>query len=230
MLEQLKKEVCDANLALVRHGLVILTWGNVSAIDRETGLVVIKPSGVSYDDMRPEDMVVVDLDGNIVDGTLRPSSDTPTHLEIYKAFAEVGAVVHTHSTYATAWAQACRSIPNIGTTHADHFHLDIPCTNEMSKVQIERSYEAETGVSIVEAFEGKEPMHTPAVLVAHHGPFTWGKNAAAAVQNSVVLEQVAKMASISVALNPQIEMNQNLIEKHYNRKHGANAYYGQALK
>lgn len=230
MLEQLKKEVCDANLALVRHGLVILTWGNVSAIDRETGLVVIKPSGVSYDDMRPEDMVVVDLDGNIVDGTLRPSSDTPTHLEIYKAFAEVGAVVHTHSTYATAWAQACRSIPNIGTTHADHFHLDIPCTNEMSKEQIERSYEAETGVSIVEAFEGKEPMHTPAVLVAHHGPFTWGKHAAAAVQNSVVLEQVAKMASISVALNPQIEMNQNLIEKHYNRKHGANAYYGQALK
>ena len=230
MLEQLKKEVCDANLALVRHGLVILTWGNVSAIDRETGLVVIKPSGVSYDDMRPEDMVVVDLDGNIVDGTLRPSSDTPTHLEIYKAFAEVGAVVHTHSTYATAWAQACRSIPNIGTTHADHFHLDIPCTNEMSKEQIERSYEAETGVSIVEAFEGKEPMHTPAVLVAHHGPFTWGKNAVAAVQNSVVLEQVAKMASISVALNPQIEMNQNLIEKHYNRKHGANAYYGQALK
>ena len=230
MLEQLKKEVCDANLALVRHGLVILTWGNVSAIDRETGLVVIKPSGVSYDDMRPEDMVVVDLDGNIVDGTLRPSSDTPTHLEIYKAFVEVGAVVHTHSTYATAWAQACRSIPNIGTTHADHFHLDIPCTNEMSKEQIERSYEAETGVSIVEAFEGKEPMHTPAVLVAHHGPFTWGKNAAAAVQNSVVLEQVAKMASISVALNQQIEMNQNLIEKHYNRKHGANAYYGQALK
>ena len=227
MLEQLKKEVCDANLALVRHGLVILTWGNVSAIDRETGLVVIKPSGVSYDDMRPEDMVVVDLDGNIVDGTLRPSSDTPTHLEIYKAFAEVGAVVHTHSTYATAWAQACRSIPNIGTTHADHFHLDIPCTNEMSKEQIERSYEAETGVSIVEAFEGKEPMHTPAVLVAHHGPFTWGKNAAAAVQNSVVLEQVAKMASISVALNPQIEMNADLIEKHYSRKHGANAYYGQ---
>ena len=230
MLDQLKREVCEANLALVRHGLVILTWGNVSAIDRETGLVVIKPSGVSYDDMRPEDMVVVDLDGNIVDGTLRPSSDTPTHLEIYKAFVEVGAVVHTHSTYATAWAQACRSIPNIGTTHADHFHLDIPCTNEMSKEQIERSYEAETGVSIVEAFEGKEPMHTPAVLVAHHGPFTWGKNAAAAVQNSVVLEQVAKMASISVALNPQIEMNQNLIEKHYNRKHGANAYYGQALK
>lgn len=230
MLEQLKKEVCDANLALVRHGLVILTWGNVSAIDRKTGLVVIKPSGVSYDDMRPEDMVVVDLEGNIVDGTLRPSSDTPTHLEIYKAFSEVGAVVHTHSTYATAWAQACRSIPNIGTTHADHFHLDIPCTAEMSKEQIERSYEAETGVSIVEAFEGKEPMHTPAVLVAHHGPFTWGKNAAAAVQNSVVLEQVAKMASIAVALNPQIEMNKDLIEKHYNRKHGKNAYYGQALK
>ena len=152
MLEQLKKEVCNANLALVRHGLVILTWGNVSAIDRQSGLVVIKPSGVSYENMRPEDMVVVDLDGNIVEGSLRPSSDTPTHLEIYKAFNEVGAVVHTHSTYATAWAQACLPIPNIGTTHADHFHLDVPCTAEMSKEQIERSYEAETGVAIVEAF------------------------------------------------------------------------------
>ena len=230
MLEELKKSVCQANKSLVDHGLVILTWGNVSAIDRQSGLVVIKPSGVGYQEMKPEDMVVVDLDGNVVEGNLRPSSDTPTHLEIYKAFEGVGAVVHTHSTYATAWAQACREIPNIGTTHADHFHTAVPCTAEMSKEQIERSYEAETGVSFVEAFEGIEPMHTPAVIVAHHGPFTWGKSAAEAVQNSVVLEQVAKMASISFALNPNLKMNEDLVEKHYSRKHGANAYYGQALK
>lgn len=227
MLEELKKSVCDANLELVRQGLVILTWGNVSAIDRESGLVVIKPSGVSYDAMTLQDMVVVDLDGNVVDGSLRPSSDTPTHLALYRAFTEIGAVVHTHSTYATAWAQACRAIPNIGTTHADHFHHAVPCTADMTKEQIERGYEAETGVSIVEAFEGMDPMHTPAVVVAHHGPFTWGKSAAEAVQNSVVLEQVAKMASISFALNPQLEMNEDLVEKHYSRKHGKNAYYGQ---
>ncbi len=227
MLEQLKESVCKANLDLVQHGLVILTWGNVSAIDRESGLVVIKPSGVGYDVMAPQDMVVVDLDGNVVEGTLRPSSDTPTHLAIYKAFDGVGAIVHTHSTYATAWSQACRSIPNIGTTHADHFHHDIPCTGEMSHEQIERAYEAETGTVIKEAFNEINPMHTPAVLVAHHGPFAWGKDAEDAVHNAVVLEEVAKMASIAVALNPAIEMNNDLIEKHYNRKHGANAYYGQ---
>ena len=187
MLEALRKEVWKANKLLPELGLVTFTWGNVSGIDRERGLVCIKPSGVEYDVMKPEDMVVVDLDGNVVEGNLRPSSDTPTHLEIYKAFEGVGAVVHTHSTYATAWAQACKEIPNIGTTHADHFHTAVPCTAEMSKEQIERSYEAETGVSIVEAFEGIEPMHTPAVIVAHHGPFTWGKSAAEAVQNSVVL-------------------------------------------
>lgn len=227
MLEELKERVCKANLDLVQHGLVILTWGNVSAIDRESGLVVIKPSGVGYDVMTPQDMVVVDLEGNVVDGALRPSSDTPTHLAIYKAFEGVGAIVHTHSTYATAWSQACRSIPNIGTTHADHFHHDIPCTGEMSHEQIERAYEAETGTVIKEAFSNINPMHTPAVLVAHHGPFAWGKNAEDAVHNAVVLEEVAKMASITVALNPAIEMNNDLIEKHYNRKHGANAYYGQ---
>jgi L-ribulose-5-phosphate 4-epimerase len=227
MLEQLKQEVLEANLDLVKNGLVILTWGNVSAIDRETGLVVIKPSGVSYDDMKAEDMVVVDLDGNIVEGDLRPSSDTPTHLSIYRNFPEVGGVVHTHSTYATAWAQAGLSIPNIGTTHADTFHQAVPCTDEMSKEQIEAAYEAATGDVIAEAFEGMNPMHTPAVLVKHHGPFTWGKSAANAVYNAVVLEEVARMASITVALNPNVEMNKDLIEKHYERKHGANAYYGQ---
>ena len=227
MLEKLKQEVLEANLDLVKNNLVILTWGNVSALDRESGLVVIKPSGVSYDDMKAEDMVVVDLDGNIVEGDLRPSSDTPTHLAIYRHFPEVGGVVHTHSTYATAWAQAGLSIPNIGTTHADTFHQAVPCTEEMSKEQIETAYEAATGDVIAEAFEGMNPMHTPAVLVKHHGPFTWGKNAANAVYNAVVLEEVARMASITVALNPKVEMNQDLVEKHYDRKHGANAYYGQ---
>ena len=230
MLEELKKEVYQANLDLVPHGLVILTWGNVSAIDRKTNLVVIKPSGVSYESMKVEDMVVVDLDGNVVDGTLRPSSDTPTHLAIYKAFAEVGAVVHTHSTYATAWAQACLPIPNLGTTHSDTFHHAVPCTAEMSTEQISRAYEAETGTVIAEAFEGMNPMHTPAVLVAHHGPFTWGKSAKDAVQNAVILEEVARMTSITVALNPTVQMNEDLVEKHYNRKHGANAYYGQIKK
>jgi L-ribulose-5-phosphate 4-epimerase len=227
MLENLKKSVFEANLDLVRHGLVILTWGNVSAIDRDTNLVVIKPSGVSYDTMTVEDMVVVDLDGNVVEGNLRPSSDTPTHLALYRAFEGIGAVVHTHSTYATAWAQACRAIPSLGTTHADTFHHDVPCTDEMTKEQIERAYEAETGVVIADAFRTINPMHTPAVLVAHHGPFTWGENAGKAVENAVILEEVARMASITVALNPTVEMNEDLVEKHYSRKHGANAYYGQ---
>lgn len=227
MLEKLKEEVLKANLDLVSNKLVILTWGNVSAIDRETGLVVIKPSGVDYDNMKAEDMVVVDLEGNIVEGELRPSSDTPTHLAIYRHFPEVGGVVHTHSTYATAWAQAGLSIPNIGTTHADTFHQAIPCTDEMSKAQIEEAYEAATGDVIADAFKGMNPMHTPAVLVKHHGPFTWGKSAANAVYNAVVLEEVARMASITLTLNPKVEMNQDLVEKHYERKHGANAYYGQ---
>ena len=230
MLEQLKQQVLKANLDLVKHNLVILTWGNVSAIDRESGLVVIKPSGVDYDNMTADDMVVVDLDGNVVEGHLRPSSDTPTHLALYRRFPEIGGVVHTHSTYATAWSQAGLDIPNIGTTHADTFHRNIPCTSEMSKEQIDSAYEASTGDIIAEAFEGINPMHTPAVLVRHHGPFTWGKSADDAVHNAVVLEEVAKMASISIALNPNIEMNNDLIEKHYNRKHGANAYYGQIKK
>lgn len=227
MLENLKQEVLKANLDLVKHNLVILTWGNASAIDRESGLVVIKPSGVGYDEMKAEDMVVVDLDGNVIEGTLRPSSDTPTHLATYRHFPEAGGVVHTHSTYATAWAQAGLPIPNIGTTHADTFHCDIPCTEEMSSRQIAEAYEASTGDIIADTFEGMDPMHTPAVLVRHHGPFTWGRNAADAVHNAVVLEEVARMASITIALNPKVKMNPELVEKHYERKHGANAYYGQ---
>lgn len=228
MLEQLKEQVCKANLDLVKHGLVIFTWGNVSAIDRETGLVVIKPSGVDYDDMKASDMVVVDLDGNIVEGSLRPSSDTATHLEIYKAFPEVGGIVHTHSTYATAWAQAGKDIPNIGTTHADYFHRAIPCTEPMVEEQM-AEYEKHTGTVIVERFTkaGMNPMHTPGVLVRNHGPFAWGKDGDEAVHNAVVMEQVAKMAFVSYQVNPALEMNDLLIEKHYSRKHGANAYYGQ---
>jgi len=233
MLEELKEKVCKANLELVKHGLVIFTWGNVSAIDRETGLVVIKPSGVSYDDMKPSDMVVVDLEGKVVEGALRPSSDTPTHVELYKAFPEIGGVVHTHSTYATAWAQAGRSIPNIGTTHADYFHDDIPCTRNMKKREVFGEYEKETGLVIVERFKDMNPMDTPAVLVRNHGPFTWGKDAFEAVHNAVVLEQVAKMAFIASNLitpdnlNYVPKMNKLLIEKHYSRKHGPGAYYGQ---
>lgn len=228
MLEQLKERVYRANLDLVRHGLVIFTWGNVSAIDRATGLVVIKPSGVGYDDMKPSDMVVVNLAGEVVEGDLRPSSDTPTHLEIYKAFSEVGGVVHTHSTYATAWSQAGVDLPNIGTTHADYFHRAVPCTAPMREEQM-AEYERHTGTVIVERFEaeGMNPMHTPAVLVRNHGPFAWGKDADEAVHNAVVLEQVAKMAQLAYAINPSLEMNPLLIEKHYSRKHGANAYYGQ---
>ena len=229
MLEELKKQVCEANLDLVRRGLVILTWGNASAIDREKGLVVIKPSGVSYATMKPADMVVVDLDGQVVEGGLRPSSDLPTHLKVYRAFPSVGGVVHTHSTYATAWAQACRPIPNIGTTHADHFHAAVPVTGEIPDERIASDYEAATGDVIVETFRAGDidPEANAAVLVAHHGSFTWGKDAAQAVENAVVLEEVAKMASISFALNPSLAMNPALVEKHYSRKHGPKAYYGQ---
>lgn len=227
MLEELKKKVLEANLNLVRQGLVILTWGNVSAIDRERGLVVIKPSGVAYDTMTAEDMVVVDMDGNVVDGDLRPSSDLPTHLVLYKRFPEIGGVVHTHSTYATAWAQASRPIPNIGTTHADTFHRDVPCTKEIPAELLDSAYEASTGEMIADEFAEMNPLHTPAALACHHGPFTWGRNADEAVYNAVVLEEVAKMAYFSLMLNPGLEMNPDLIEKHYNRKHGANAYYGQ---
>ena len=227
MLENLKEEVFKANLALVKYGLVIFTWGNVSAIDRKRGLVVIKPSGVSYETMTAQDMVVLDLEGNIVEGTLNPSSDTPTHLEIYKAFPEVGGVVHTHSTYATSWAQACRGIPTVGTTHADYFYGEIPCTRSMTQEEVEGDYELQTGKVIIERFDGLNAMQTPGVLVANHGPFTWGKDAHEAVHNSVVLEQVAKMSYVSHSLSPEMEMNNHLTTKHFNRKHGAGAYYGQ---
>lgn len=229
MLEELKQQVCQANLDLVSHGLVIFTWGNVSAIDRRQGLVVIKPSGVSYDAMKPEDMVVVDLQtGAVVEGHLNPSSDTPTHLVLYRAFSNIGGVVHTHSTYATAWAQAGRDIPNIGTTHADYFHDAIPCTADMRADQM-ADYEHETGVVITDRFSsaGINPIHTPAVLVKNHGPFAWGKDAAEAVYHAVVTEQVAKMAYVSLLINPETTMNPLLTEKHFSRKHGPNAYYGQ---
>ncbi len=227
MLEQLKQEVYKANMDLVKHGLVIFTWGNVSGIDREKGLVVIKPSGVEYDVMKPEDMVVVDLNGNVVEGNLKPSSDTPTHLAIYRAWPEVGGVVHTHSTFATAWAQAGLDIPNIGTTHADYFHEAIPCTADMTEEEVKGAYELETGNVIIKRFEGMNPTHTPGVLVKNHGPFSWGKDAHDAVHNAVVMEQVAKMASIAFAANPNLTMNPLLVEKHFNRKHGPGAYYGQ---
>jgi L-ribulose-5-phosphate 4-epimerase len=227
MLEELKQKVFEANLSLVKHGLVIFTWGNVSAIDRASGLVVIKPSGVSYDEMKASDMVVVDLDGKVVEGDLRPSSDTPTHVALYKAFPNIGGVVHTHSTFATAWAQAGRDIPSIGTTHADYFHEGIPCTRDMNKNEVFGEYEKETGSVIIERFRGINPDDTPAVLVKNHGPFAWGTDAFNAVHNAVVLEQVAKMAFISYSVNPNLTMNDLLIEKHFRRKHGPGAYYGQ---
>lgn len=227
MLEELKKEVFKANLELVQHGLVIFTWGNVSAIDRERGLVVIKPSGVSYEAMKADDMVVLDLQGNQVEGRLKPSSDTPTHLVLYNAFPKTGGIVHTHSTYATSWAQAGLDIPNIGTTHADYFSDAIPCTRLMTQQEVEGEYEKETGNLIVERFEGLNPVHIPGVLVANHGPFAWGKDAADAVYNAVVMEQVARMACLSYAINPELIMNRHLIDKHFRRKHGPDAYYGQ---
>jgi L-ribulose-5-phosphate 4-epimerase len=229
MLEELKEKVFKANLDLVKHNLVIFTWGNVSGIDREKGLVVIKPSGVDYDVMKASDMVVVDLaTGKVVEGDLNPSSDTPTHLILYKAFPELGGIVHTHSTYATAWAQAGLDIPNIGTTHADYFHDAIPCTDDMTADQM-AEYEKETGMVIVHRIEGAgiNPVHTPGVLVKNHGPFSWGKNPDNAVYNAVVMEQVAKMAFVAYSVNPNLTMNPLLIEKHFSRKHGPNAYYGQ---
>ena len=228
MLEELKDKVCRANLDLVRHGLVLFTWGNVSAIDRESGLVVIKPSGVSYDDMKPEDMVVVDLDGKVVEGRLNPSSDTPTHVVLYKAFPQAGGVVHTHSTYATSWAQAGLDIPNIGTTHADYFHDAVPCTPDMTESEVKGEYELETGNVIVRRFEGLNPVHTPGVLVKNHGPFTWGKTPEKAVENALVLDECAHMALLTRLFDPSAAPAAQCIQdKHYFRKHGANAYYGQ---
>jgi L-ribulose-5-phosphate 4-epimerase len=233
MLEELKARVYEANLELKRSGLVILTWGNVSGIDRESGLVAIKPSGVSYDDMRPEQMVVVDLEGKVVEGELKPSSDTPTHLVLYREFEGIGGVAHTHSTHATAWAQACRPLPCYGTTHADNFHGEIPVTKRLTKKQLQGDYELGTGLAIVRALERLEPLHMPACLVASHGPFTWGASPEAAVENSIVLEQVAEMAWVSERLrviygNSLLRpIGRELLDKHFLRKHGKSAYYGQ---
>lgn len=230
MLEKLKRQVFDANMDLPRKGLVVYTWGNVSGIDRESGLVVIKPSGVEYEKMTADDMVVVDLHGNVVEGYLKPSSDLATHLEIYKAFEEVGGVVHTHSSMAVSFAQAGRSITALGTTHADYFYGAIPCTRAMTPEEIEGAYEKETGKVIVETFAGINPLYVPAVLVREHGPFTWGKTPEEAVYHSVVLEEVSKMAFQTALLTGKIGavMQPELLDKHFLRKHGENAYYGQS--
>ena len=230
MLEQLKKEVLEANLLLPKYNLVTFTWGNVSGIDREKGLIVIKPSGVEYDVMTADDMVVVDLDGNVVEGHLNPSSDTATHIELYKAFPEIGGVIHTHSPWATSWAQAGRGIPAYGTTHADYFYGEIPCTRQLTPEEVERAYEKETGTVIIEAFRERsiDPVAVPGVIVYKHGPFSWGKNPHQAVHNAVVMETVADMAYHAEQINPQgTPIEQYLLDKHYMRKHGPNAYYGQ---
>jgi L-ribulose-5-phosphate 4-epimerase len=228
MLEELKQAVLEANLQLPKYRLVTFTWGNVSGIDREKGFVVIKPSGVAYDKLTKDDMVVVDLEGNIVEGTLKPSSDTPTHLVLYKAFPYIGGIVHTHSPWATIWAQAGKGIPALGTTHADYFYGEIPCTRKMTDAEIQGAYERETGNVIVEAFSLLDPMQMPGVLVHGHGPFAWGKDPYNAVYNAVVLEEVAKMAARTYHLNPDVQpIDQSLLDRHYLRKHGANAYYGQ---
>lgn len=229
MLEKLKEQVYQANLQLPRHGLVTFTWGNVSGIDRAAGLVVIKPSGVSYEALKAEEMVVVSLEnGRVVEGTLKPSSDTPTHLELYKAFPNIGGIVHTHSRWATSFAQAGRGIMPIGTTHADYFYGEIPCARPMTPAEIGGEYEKETGAVIVETFKDKDPDAIPAVLVYSHGPFTWGKSPDEAVHNAVVLEEVAFMNFHAMVLTPGLQpMQKELLDKHYLRKHGKNAYYGQ---
>lgn len=227
MLTGLKIAVLKANLELVKQGLVIFTWGNVSSIDRERGYVVIKPSGVAYEDMTAEDMVVVDLDGRVVEGKLRPSSDTPTHLILYRAFPHIGGIVHTHSSWATAWAQAGKPIPALGTTHADYFYGPVPCTRKLTETEIQSAYEAETGNVIVETFRNLDPTAVPGVLVNNHAPFTWGKNPNEAVHNAKVLEEVAKMAWVTLQINPTATIDQFLLDKHYLRKHGKDSYYGQ---
>ena len=228
MLEELKKLVCEANLLLPKYNLVTFTWGNVSGIDRTSGLVVIKPSGVEYDGMTPEDMVVVDLDGKVVEGKWKPSSDTPTHVVLYKAFPSIGGVVHTHSRWATSFAQAGMDIPAMGTTQGDYFYGDIPCTRAMTDAEIKGEYEKETGNVIVETFAGKDPDAIPGVVVMSHGPFVWGTDPMNAVHNAVVMEEVAFMDYHALTLNPvHRDMQQTLLDKHYLRKHGANAYYGQ---
>lgn len=228
MLEELKKQVYEANMLLPKYNLVTFTWGNVSGIDREKQLFVIKPSGVEYDRLTPEDMVVMDLAGNKVEGRYNPSSDTATHLELYKAFPKIGGIVHTHSSWATSWAQAGRGIPCYGTTHADYIYGEIPCVRCLTKEEVEGSYEKNTGLLIVEYFKDKDYQAAPAVLCKNHGPFSWGKDASEAVHNAVVLEEVAKMAARSESINSHvIPAPQELQDKHYYRKHGENAYYGQ---
>ena len=230
MLEELKKRVYAANMELPKYGLVTFTWGNVSEIDRESGLFVIKPSGVPYEELTPEDMVVMDLSGKKVEGRYNPSSDTPTHLELYKAFPEIGGIVHTHSSWATSWAQAGRSIPCYGTTHADYIYGEVPCVRTLTKEEIDEAYEKNTGLLIVSEFQkrGLDVKAVPAVLCKNHGPFAWGKDAAEAVHNAVVLEEVAKMAVRTEQINPSVQpAPQELQDKHYLRKHGKNAYYGQ---
>lgn len=228
MLEQLKQKVYEANMLLPKYQLVTFTWGNVSGIDREQGLFVIKPSGVAYEELKPEDMVVVDLRGNKVEGKYNPSSDTDTHVELYKAFPQIGGIVHTHSSWATSWAQAGRGIPCYGTTHADYMYGEIPCIPGLSQGEIEREYEKNTGRAIVKYFRGRDYQAMPAVVCQNHGPFTWGKDAMEAVHNAVVLDETAKMAYRSEMLNREIRpVSSGLLDKHYFRKHGADAYYGQ---
>jgi L-ribulose-5-phosphate 4-epimerase len=229
MLEELKRQVCEANLDLVKEGLVIQTWGNASGIDRERGLVVIKPSGVPYSGMKPEHMVVVSLaEGKVLEGNLKPSSDTPTHLVLYRAFPKIGGVVHTHSLHATAWAQACKPLLAYGTTQADYWYGQVPCTRKMKPAEIKKDYEANTGHVIVETFRKVDPMQHPAVLVASHGPFTWGKDVRDAVHNASVLEFIARLNSETLRINPKIPpMQPILLDKHFLRKHGLKAYYGQ---
>ena len=231
MLENLKKEVYEANMLLIAYKLVLFTWGNVSAIDREKGLVVIKPSGVDYEKLSPEDMVVVDLDGNVVEGKFKPSSDTATHIELYKAFSNIGGITHTHSHWATIYAQARKGIAAFGTTHADYFDGEIPCTRELSDDEIKSDYEKNTGLVIAQTFTALDYSRMPAVLVNSHGPFTWGKNALTSVENSVVLENVASMAFNTTLLRGSeavAPMQERLLRKHFDRKHGENAYYGQS--
>jgi L-ribulose-5-phosphate 4-epimerase len=227
MLEELKKTVHRANLDLVKHGLVIFTWGNVSGIDRETGLVVIKPSGTSYDGLQVDDLVVTDLEGKVVEGKLKPSSDTPTHLYLYREFEGIGAIVHTHSEWATSWAQARRPIPAYGTTHADYFYGEIPCTRPLTEEEVKRDYEYNTGVVIAEEFHEIDPLAVPGVLVGQHGPFSWGKDPNEAVHNAKVMDEVAKMAFRNEALGNTKAIDAYLLDKHYLRKHGKDAYYGQ---
>lgn len=233
MLEELKKSVCEANLELFNRGVVIYTWGNVSEISGDRQYMVIKPSGVSYDGMKPEDMVVVELStGNVVEGKYRPSSDTPTHIELYRAFSDIKGIVHTHSVNAVAFAQAGLDIPALGTTHADYFYGDIPCTRELSKQEVEDAYEVNTGKVIIEEVNkrGYDPMAIPGIVVKNHGPFAWGTSPENAVYNAVVMEYVAEMDLKTLMLNPNAELKQYVLDKHYYRKHGPNAYYGQGKK